>query len=105
MVHTHQNSCEEGMTTLIPPQEAEKTLHGPSVPQKVLQLLHPEHLDWLHHRLVWQLLGIRPQGATEGSAYDPVHHCGRAPCISGALYQAVLEEVPKNCQRLQPPKS
>jgi hypothetical protein len=29
---------------------------GSPDPQKVLQLHHREH--WLHHRLVWQLLGI-----------------------------------------------
>ena len=38
-------------------------------PQKVLQLHHREH-----HHLVWYLLGIRPQSATEGSVYGPVHH-------------------------------
>jgi hypothetical protein len=31
---------------------------------------------------------------TEGSAYGPVHHWGRAPCHPGPLYQAVSE----NCQ-------
>jgi hypothetical protein len=44
----------------LPPQKTEKSRH-------VLQLHHLEHLDWLHHHLVWQLLGNRPQGATEGS--------------------------------------
>jgi hypothetical protein len=74
-------------------------------PQKVLQLHHREHPDRLYHRLVWQLLGLRPQGSTEGSAYCPVHHWGKASCHSGPLYQAVSEEGLKNCQRLQPPKS
>uniref|UniRef100_A0A674B018 Kit ligand n=1 Tax=Salmo trutta TaxID=8032 RepID=A0A674B018_SALTR len=59
--------------------------------------------DWLHHCLVWQLLGLRPQGTTESSAYGPVHHWGQAPCHPGPLYQAVSEEAPKICQRLQPP--
>jgi hypothetical protein len=62
MVHTHQHSREESTTTPLPSQEAEK------IPQKVLHLHHREHLEWLHHRLVWKLLGIRSQGATEGRA-------------------------------------
>ena len=32
---------------------------GPQI-LKVLQLHHREHPDLLHHRLVWQLLGLRP---------------------------------------------
>ena len=56
----HTN-CEEGTTKPIPPQETEKTWHGSSDPQKLLQLHHREHSDWLHHCLVWQLLGLRPQ--------------------------------------------
>ena len=70
--------------------------HGSSDPQKVLQLHHREHPDWLHHYLEWQLLGIRLQGATEGSAYGPVHHWGQASCHPGPLYQAVSEEGFKN---------
>jgi hypothetical protein len=35
----------------FPPQETEKK-------RKVLQLHHREHPECLHHRLVWQLLGI-----------------------------------------------
>ena len=94
------------LTTPLPPQEAEKIWHGSSDPQKVLQLHHWVHLDWLHHHLVWQLLGIQPQGATEGSAHSlVVHHWARAPCHLGPLYQAVSEEGPKNGHRLQPPKS
>ena len=31
--------------------------HGSSDFQKVIKLHHREHPDWLHHRLVWQLLG------------------------------------------------
>ena len=57
MVQTHQHSSEEGTTTPLPPQEAEIILHEPSDPQRVQQLHNQEHADWLHHRLVWQLLG------------------------------------------------
>ena len=53
--------------------------------------------------LVRQLLSLRPQGTTEGNAYGPVHHWGQASCHPGPLYNAVSEEGPKNCQRLQPP--
>jgi hypothetical protein len=49
-------------------------------------LHHWEHLEWLHHRLVWQLLGIWQQGATEGSAYGPGHPWGRAPFHPGPLF-------------------
>jgi hypothetical protein len=52
MVQTHQDSCEEGTTTPFPPQETEKIWHGFSDPQKVIQLYHREHPDWLHHCLV-----------------------------------------------------
>ena len=40
----------------IPSQETKKIWHGSSDPQKVLQLQHREHPDWLHHCLVRQLL-------------------------------------------------
>ena len=43
--------------------------------------------------LVWQLLGIQPYGASEGSVYDPVHHGDQASCLPGTMYK-------KNCQRL-----
>ena len=58
MVQTHQDSCEEGTITPIPHPKTEKIWHGSSHAQKVIQLHHREHPDWLHHRLVWQLLGI-----------------------------------------------
>ena len=103
MVQAHQDSSEEGTTKPIPPQETEKIGHGSSDPQTVLQLRHREHPDGLHHCLVWQLLGFRPQGTTEGSAYGPVHHRGQASCHPGPLYQAVSEEGPKSCQKLRPP--
>jgi hypothetical protein len=94
----NQGSREEGTTTPIPPQEPEKIWHESSDPQKGLQLHNREH-----HCLVWQMLCIRLQGATEGSAYGPVHHWGQASSHPGPLYQAVSEEGPKNCQKLQPP--
>jgi hypothetical protein len=102
MVQTHQHSREEGTTSPLSPQEADNICHGPKDPRKVIQLYYWEHLDWLHHRLIRQQLGIWPQGATEGSAYDPVHLWGRAPCHPGPPYQAVSEEDPKNGQRFQP---
>jgi hypothetical protein len=40
IVQTHQHSREAGTTTPLPPQEAEKMWHGPTDPQKVLQLHH-----------------------------------------------------------------
>jgi hypothetical protein len=61
-------------------------------PQKVLQLQHREHPDQLHHCLVRQVLGLRPQGTSEGSAYGPVHLWGKAACHPGPLHQAVSEE-------------
>jgi hypothetical protein len=45
--------------------------------------------------LVWQLLGLRPQATTEGSAYGPVHHRGQASCHPGPLYQACQRKAPK----------
>jgi hypothetical protein len=90
----HTKSREEGITKPIPLQETEKIWHWSSDPQKILQLHHREHPDWLHHCLIWQLLGLQPQGTTEGIAYGPVHHWGQASCHPGPLYQAVSEE---NC--------
>ena len=87
---------------LLPHKETEKIWHGSSDSQKVLQLHHREHPDRLHHCMVWQLLGLRPKRTTEGSVYGSVHHWGQASCHPGPLYQAVSEEGPKNCQRLQP---
>ena len=102
MVQTHQASREEGTTKPIPPQETEKIWHGSS---KSSTAAPSRASCWLHHCLVWQLLGLRPQDTIEGSAHSPVHHWGHASCHPGPLYQAVSEEVPKNCQRLQPPWS
>jgi hypothetical protein len=102
MVQAHQDSREEGTTKPIPPQETEKIWHGSTDLQKVLQLHHRELPDWLHHCLVWQLLGLRQEGTTEGSANGPVHHWGQASCHPESLYQAVSDEGPINCQQLQP---
>jgi hypothetical protein len=96
-VQTDQHSREEWTITSLPPQEAEKILHGPSDPQKGLQLYHWDY-QLAHHNLVWQLLGFRPQGATESSTYGPLHHWDRTSCHPGTLYQAVSEEGFKNCQ-------
>jgi hypothetical protein len=82
------------MTKPIPPQETEKIWQGYSDSQNVLQLSHREHPDQLHHCLVWQLLGLRPQGTTEGSAYGPVHHWCKASCHPGPLHQTVLLSTP-----------
>jgi hypothetical protein len=59
-------------------------------------VMGPQILKKFYSCLVWKLLVIRPQGATEGSAYGPVHHWVRALCHSGPLYQAVSEEGPRN---------
>jgi hypothetical protein len=59
--------------------------HGSSDPQKVLQLHHREHPDWLHHCLVLQMLGLHPQGTTEGSANGRVHHWSQASCHPGPI--------------------
>ena len=57
IVQAHQDSREEGMTKPIPLRR-QNIWHGSSDPQKVVQLHHEEHPDWLHHCLVWQLLSI-----------------------------------------------
>ena len=60
---------------------------GPQILKKLYSCTFDSILpDWLHHRLVWQLLGLYPQGATEGSAYGPVHHWGQASCHPGPIY-------------------
>ena len=89
MVQTHQNSCEADMTKPIPPQETEKIWHGSSDPQKVLQLQHREHPDWLHHCLVRQLLSLRPQGTTVRTAQY----------ITGAKLPTIKDFYTRWCQR------
>ena len=103
MVHTTTQSwrgLDNASTT--PPPVDENIRHHLTDLQKCIQLHHWENLDWLHHCLVRQLLGIWPEDATEGSAYGPVHHWGQASCHPGPLYHAVSEVDPKNRQRLQP---
>ena len=51
----------------------------------ILKRFYSCTIEWLHHCLVWQLLGLRPQGITEGSVYGPVHHWGQASCHPGPL--------------------
>ena len=93
----HTNTVVKGARqNLFPHRRLKRCGMGP-------QLHRREHPDGVHHCLVWQLLGLRPQGTTEGNAYGPVDHCGQASCHPGPLYQAVSKEGPKNCQRLQPP--
>jgi hypothetical protein len=62
------NSAQQ---SLFPPQE---TKMGP----QILKWFYSCNIEsiWLHHRLEWQLLGLRLQGTTEGSEYGPVHHWG-----------------------------
>ena len=93
---TNKLTWFEGTTKHIPLQETEKIWHGSSKGSTA----EPEYPDWLHHCLVWQLLGLRPQGTT---ANGPAHHWGQASCHPGPLYQAVSEEGIKNGQSLKPP--
>ena len=83
MVCLDQDSLEEGTTKPITPQEIEKIWHGSSTSKG--STAAPSSA-WLHHCLVWQLLGLRPQVTTEGSANNPVHHWGEAPCHPGYLH-------------------
>jgi hypothetical protein len=75
---------------------------GPSDPQKLLRSIR-EHLDWLQHRLVWQMHNPRPQITAEGSADSPVHYWGRAPCHPGPLdqqCQGKAREIAKDSSHL-----
>ena len=57
------------VTRALSPQEIEKIWHGSRDPQNVLQLHHQEHPDWLHHSLVWQLLGKALQRVVRTAQY------------------------------------
>ena len=57
--------------------------HGFSDPQKVIQLHQREHPDWLHHCLVWQLLG----------------HKALQKYITGAKLSAIQDLYTRWCQR------
>ena len=93
MVQTHQDSCEEGTTTLFPPQETEKIWHGFSDPQKVIQLYHREHPDWLHHCLVQYGNG----SASDRRALQRVVHT--VQYITGAKLPAIQDLYTRQCQR------
>ena len=43
-----------------------------------------------------QLLGLRPQGTTEGSAYGPVHHWDQASCHPGPVCQRKAQKIVKD---------
>jgi hypothetical protein len=68
----------------IPPQETDKNLAwilrsskgSTAAPSRASK-------NWLHHCLVWQLLGLHPQGTTKGNANCPVHHWYKASCHPG----------------------
>ena len=53
----HTKTVVKSTTTPFPPQKPENICHGFPDLQKVIQLHHREHPEWLHH-LVGQLLGI-----------------------------------------------
>jgi hypothetical protein len=89
-----------GTTAPLPPQRAEQIWHEPSDPQSS-KVHHREHLDWLHHHLLCKCttLDIKVLQRVVRTAQ---YITGADP---GPLYQVVSEECPKNCQRLQPPKT
>ena len=93
----HTKTVVKRTTKPIPPQETENIWHGSSDPQKVLQLHHQEHPGWLHHCLEWQLLGLRPQGTTEGSVY------GRSFLPSRTSIQGGVRNALKNVKESSHP--
>ena len=96
MVQAHPDSRQEGTTKPIPPLADWNDLAW--VLRSSISFKAAPSIALLHHFLVFQQLGLRLQGTTEGSAYGPVHHRGQASCHPGLQNQAVLEEGPKNCQ-------
>ena len=48
---------------------------GPQILKEIYSY-HQEHLDWLHHHLVWQMHHPRLQIDTEGGSDSPEHHWG-----------------------------
>ena len=88
MVRAYQHSREEGTTKPISPQETEKIWHGSSDPQKVLELHHREH-GWLHHCLVWKLIGLKALQRVERTAQY----------ITGAKLPAIQDLYIRQCQR------
>ena len=89
----------------IPPQKTEKIGHGSSDPQKfyscTIESIQTGCITaWYgnclaSNRKVLEKVVHMAQYITEAKLTD----------YSEPLYQAVSEEDPKNCQRLQPPKS
>ena len=86
MDKAHQDNREKGTTKHIAPQETEKIWHGSSDLQKVLQLHHGEHHDWLHHCLVWQLLGKVLQRVVRTAQY-----------ITGTKLPAIQDLYTRRC--------
>jgi hypothetical protein len=103
MVQAHHDSREAGTTKPFPLQETEMIWHVSSDPQKVLQLHHQEHPDWLHHCLVRQLLGLRPQGITEDSVNGPVNHWGQTPAIQDLYTRRCQRKALKIVKDSRPP--
>ena len=71
------------MTAPLLPREAEKIRHGPSDPQKVLQL----HLVWLHHHAA-TARHMTPQSVVRTAEY-----------ITGAELPAIQDLYTGRCQR------
>jgi hypothetical protein len=88
---------------LFPLRRLKRFGMGPQILKRFCSCTIESILMGCNHCLLWQLLGLRPQATTEGSAYGQVHHRGQAFYHPGPLYQAVSEEGSKNCQRLQLP--
>ena len=93
---THQDSCEEGTTKAIPPQETYKIWHGSRDPQKVLQLQHREHTGCI---TAW----YGNCSASDCKALQRVVHT--AQYITGAKLPAIQDLYTRRCQRPQPPQS
>ena len=88
MVQTPRQSGR-GHDKPIPPLETEKIWHGSSAPQNSYNCSIE---NWLHHCLVWQLLGLRP-----------ARHLQRvmrmAQYITGTKLPAIQDLYTRLCQR------
>ncbi len=89
MVCSHRCSAEEGTSASLLPETAEEVWNEPQHPQILLHLHCGEHLDRLHHCLVWKQHRWQPQCSAKGRANCPP--------------QAVYKKSPEDYQRLQPP--
>jgi hypothetical protein len=87
----HTKTVVKSARQTYSPQETENIWHCSSDPQNVLQLHHQVHPDWLHHCLVWQLLGLR------GKALQMVLRT--AQYITGAKLPAIQDLYTRWCQR------